>query len=476
MCEISIRIRWLIFFIVFSAGTAFSQHQDVLEKPGIWRGKQKQSDDTTSLLGAFKGGTVHGHFRYMFMSTHNQGDLQDFWANAAGGGIRFHTARFRGFSFGVSGFYIFNIGSHNLQNPDPVTGQLSRYEVALFDITNPHNTEDMDRLEELLINYKFSNTEITFGKQLLNTPFINLQDGRMRPTGVEGIYFDSREWKNTHIEGGFIYAFSPRSTIRWYNTGESIGAHPMGFAPDGQAQQYRDNVTSSGVGILGIHHKPTSWLHFHIWDFYIDNVMNTAMLQADINSGNQVGFIGGAQLVAQHAVNDGGNKNQALSYVQSDHQSYVYGFRTGYRSNQWESTLNYNRITSHGRYQFPREWGREPFFAFIPRERMEGMGDVHALSTRIMYKLPERLIWSSFSLGYVNQPSPFEHRLNKYGIPSYVHANLDLHIDHRGWAEGLETYILLMTKIKATSEDVPDHFIMNRVNLFHTSLVLNYHF
>lgn len=470
------RCALVVIVFVITASSALAQHQEVLEKPGIWRGKQKQSDDTTSLLGAFKGGTAHGHFRYMFMSTHNQGDLHDFGANAAGGGIRYQTARFRGFSFNVSGFYIFNIGSHNLQNPDPLTGQMSRYEVALFDITNPHNTEDMDRLEELHINYRFSNTEIVFGKQLLNTPFINLQDGRMRPTGVEGIYFDSREWNNTHIEGGFIYAFSPRSTIRWYNTGESIGAHPMGFAPDGSGHAYRDNITSSGVGVLGVHHKPISWLHFHAWDFYIDNVLNTAMIQLDVNSGSKNGFIGGAQFVAQHAINDGGNANQPLTYVSSDHQSYVYGVRTGYRSSHWESTLNYNRITDHGRYQFPREWGREPFFAFIPRERMEGTGDVHAVSARVLYNLPKRNIWSSFSMGYVNRPSPFNHELNKYGIPTYVHANLDLHIIHQGWAEGMETYILLMTKIKANSDDLPEQFIINRVNIFHTSLVLNYHF
>lgn len=470
------RLTALFALFILSISIAVAQHQEVLEKPDIWRGGDKASDDTTSLLGAFQAGSVHGHFRYMFMSTNNQGDLQNFWANAAGGGIRYHTARFHGFSFGVSGFYIFNIGSYNLQNPDPTTGQLSRYEVALFDITDPFNTEDMDRLEELMLTYKFSNTEIIFGKQLLNTPFINLQDGRMRPTGVEGIYFDSREWKNTHIEGGFIYAFSPRSTIRWYNTGESIGTHPMGFAPDGQPHQYRDNITSSGVGILGIHHKPTSWLHIHAWDFYIDNVMNTAMLQADVNAQKNNGVIGGVQFVAQHAVNFGGNKNQALTYVPEDHQSYVFGVRSGYRSNSWETTLNYNRITDHGRYQFPREWGREPFFAFIPRERLEGMGDVHAVSTRLRYNHPRRDIWSSLSIGYVERPSPFEHRLNKYGIPSYIHTNLDLHINHKGFAKGLETYILLMAKIKTSSETLPANFIMNRVNLFHTSLVLNYHF
>ena len=65
---------------------------------------------------------------------------------------------------------------------------MNRYEIGLFDIEDPSNKKDIDRLEELYLKYNFKNATITVGKQLINTPFINLQDGRMRPTVVEGVW------------------------------------------------------------------------------------------------------------------------------------------------------------------------------------------------------------------------------------------------------------------------------------------------
>lgn len=469
-----------IILTFFLGGFFFlhAQHQEVPEKPNIWRGKQKEAVDTTSLLGAFKAGTTHGHFRYMFMSTQNQGNLQDFAANAAGGGLRFESARFHGFNIGVSGFYIFNIGSFNLQNPDPTTGFLSRYEIALFDISDVHNTEDMDRLEELFISYKIRSTDITFGKMLLNTPFINLQDGRMRPTGVEGIYTHSKINEKTKIEGGVIYRFSPRSTIRWYGAGESIGVHPLGFDVFGEPSQYRDNVHSSGVGIVGLHRKINANWDMHAWDFYIDNVMNTAMIQFDAKypRGKDEYWIFGAQGLAQHGVGNGGNAEPELSYAPPGHEAYTFGARAGYQNSHWTTSLNFNRITSHGRYLHPREWGREFFYSFIPRERSEGMGDLTAVSTKLLYQKPNSNLTSELSVGYVRTPSALDHAMNKYGIPAYTHINLDFHYDHSGVLKGLETNILLVAKILSTNENLPAEFIMNRVNLFHTTLALNYHF
>lgn len=192
-----------------------AQHQDVPGKPDLWKGKQQQPEDTTSILYAFKKGQTHGHFRYYFMATDNASGLSDFYANAIGGGIKYETAPFKGFQFGVSGFFVFNIGSTDLSIPDPKTNQSSRYESALFDIEDPSNKYDIDRLEELYLKYNWKQSTIVFGKQLINTPFINLQDGRMRPTEVNGIYAELHNRKGLTMEGGYLYALSPRSTVKW---------------------------------------------------------------------------------------------------------------------------------------------------------------------------------------------------------------------------------------------------------------------
>ena len=157
--------------------TANAQHQEIDEDPEIWKAREKAGIDTNSFLHAFKHGTASGHLRYFFMVTDNEKGLSDYFANAAGGGLKFETAKFKGFQMGISGFFTFNIGSSDFLKRDQKTGQVSRYEIGLFDIEDPLNKTDIDRLEELYLKYNFHQSTITLGKQLINTPFINLQDG-----------------------------------------------------------------------------------------------------------------------------------------------------------------------------------------------------------------------------------------------------------------------------------------------------------
>ena len=52
-------------------------------------------------------------------------------------------------------------------------------------------------------------------------------------------------------------------------------------------------------------------------------------------------------------------------------------------------SINYNYIFNQDRFTFPREWGREPFFTFLPRERMEGTADSHAIALKTEINLPK---------------------------------------------------------------------------------------
>ena len=72
---------------------SFAQHQEIAEKPEIWKGKTNVNTDSTSLLSVFKKGSFNGHFRYFNMNTINEGSLTDYHANAFGGGIKFETAK-----------------------------------------------------------------------------------------------------------------------------------------------------------------------------------------------------------------------------------------------------------------------------------------------------------------------------------------------------------------------------------------------
>jgi len=472
------RVFILSVFALLIATIGKAQHQEISEKAVMYKGKQTTTADTTSLLYAFKAGSFHGHFRYFFMSTQNQQGLTDYYANAAGGGIRYETAKFHGFQMAVSGFYIFNIGSSDFTKPDSTTGQYNRYETALFDVEDPTNKRDLDRLEEFYLKYNLKNSNIVFGRQLVNTPFINLQDGRMRPTGVEGVWVEMNEIKNTKLEGGWLYAISPRGTVKWYDVGESIGIYPTGVNTDGTKSGYSNNIESKGVAVLGITTNISKKIKLQGWNMFTHNVFNTAMLQADVNFAPRDGatFFAAAQFIRQDAINDGGNANPSKTYFTKGQKSITFGGKFGWKSNLWETSINYNRITADGRYLVPREWGREPFFTFMPRERNDGVGDVHAIMAKVNHNIPKARIKTSFAAGYYKLPDVKDYQLNKYGLPSYTQVNADVRYSFAGMMNGLEAQLLVVGKMKDGETYNNKKYEFNKVNMLMYNFVLNYHF
>jgi hypothetical protein len=457
---------------------ANGQHQEIFEKPQTYKGKQVQTEDSTSLLFAFKKGHFNGHFRYYFMSTQNQKGLTDYYANAAGGGLRYETAKFHGFQFAVSGFYTFNIGSSDLGKADSTTGQYNRYEIALFDVEDPYNKNDIDRLEELYLKYTYKKSSIVFGKLLINTPFINLQDGRMRPTGVDGFWFELNEIKKTKIEGGWLYAISPRGTTKWFDVGESIGVYPVGVNTAGIKSQYANNLESKGVFLIGTHIEVSKNLKLHGWDVFTENIFNTAMLQADISMPleNTNKFFASAQVIRQDAVNSGGNEDPDKTYFEKGGKAITFGAKAGWQNKQWDASINYNRITADGRYLMPREWGREPFFTFMPRERNEGFGDVHAIMAKVNYNIPKVRVKTSLAAGYYKLPDVKDYRLNKYGVPSYTQVNADVRYAFDKVLNGLEAQLLVVGKVNNGETYGNKIFVFNKVNMVLYNFALNYHF
>lgn len=465
-----------LFAFLGSLTNGVAQHQEVPEKPHMWKGKSKSFYDTGAIAKAFQYGTLQGHFRYFFMNTINEGGLSDYYANSGGGGIRYETAPYRGLQFAVSGFYIFNLHSSPLGVIDTLAFNGNRYELGLFDIEDPENKKDLDRLEEFYIKYNYKESHITFGRQLINTPFINLQDGRMRPTGVEGVWFNILDIPKTKIEGGYLWAVSPRSTVRWYYIGESLGLYGVGVNPDGTRSGYSGHINSHYVASLGIH-RDIAKHRFHIWNFHVDNLFNSTMFQADLNFPKGNGkFIAGLQAIKQYGIENGGNDTVGLRYIDPNATSSVYSARLGWLDPKNQVTLNYTRITKEGRYLMPREWGRDPFYTFMPRERNEGMGDVHAIVAKYTRKLPVNHSQATLMLGHFKLPDIRNFALNKYGFPSYFQANIDLRHQFLGTWTGLEAQILYVHKWGMANDYDNPRYQFNKVDVSNISFVLNYHF
>lgn len=473
------RFLYSAIALLLSTATAFSQHQELASKPEMWKGKQENLVDTSSLLYAFKTGTVNGHFRYFFMATDNKKGLTDFYANAAGGGIRYETAKFKGFQFAVSGFYIFNIGSSDLTTKDPITGLGSRYETTLFDIEDPRNKMDLDRLEEFYIKYNFKKSHISFGRQLINTPFINLQDGRMRPTGVEGVWMELNDFQKTKIEGGLLYAISPRGTVKWYGIGESIGVYPSGVNTDGSKAGYPGNIEASNLMQIGVHREISTNTQLHAWNLFVPKVFNAALLQMDYVFPTQQKnhqYYASLQAVKQHALKDGGNEDPSKRFIEKNNGSFSFGARLGYKTPIWDISFNYNRITKEGRYLMPREWGRDPFFTFMPRERNEGFGDVHAVVAKAAFAIPQKRWKFNLSGGYFKMPDVKNTVLNKFGMPSYLQVNADIRYAFAGLFQGLDAQLLIVGKMNEGETYQLAKYEMNKVNMVLYNFVLNYHF
>ncbi len=472
------QLRYWLSGLLLGLGTfALGQHQELNEQPAIW--EKKSAEDSAvvkSISDLFRKGTISGHFRSFVMATENKGALRDYHSWAVGGGIKLETAPFRGFQAGISGFFIYNLMGTDLSIPDPITQQANRYEIALYDVEDPSNRSDLDRLEELYLRYRHKRTTLTVGKQLINTPFINLQDGRMRPTEVEGVWAEWRSKKNWQFKGGFIYGISPRGTVRWYSVKESFGVYSMGLTENGERSDYNGNLQTKGIFLHSLQYQQDRW-KIQWWNQYTENLFNSALIQIDYEQKSASGtWFGGAQWIRQDAVGVGSQPDPKKQYVTRGWKSNAVGARIGWKHKKWESSLNYTRITKDGRYLMPREWGRDPFFTFLPRERNEGLGDVHALVGKLQYQASKKPFQASIAFGQYELPDVLNPRLNKYGLPSYRQWNVDLRYRLAGFWKGLDMQLLYLYKQGIGNTHGSARYVINKVDMSQWNWVLNFQF
>lgn len=463
---------WLLFFPIklFSSSIGYPgtpESDSSLHPPKAY-----------NLLQAFEHGQFHGNFRSFFMATDNAPGLSDYFALAAGGGLHFNSAPWHGFSFGIGGIFNFNITSSDFSLTDPATGASNRYELGLFDIENPRNKHDLDRIEELWLRYQWKKSRITLGQQSVQTPFLNNQDGRMRPTAELGVWAELNDIGLLQLSGGWLWRISPRSTVRWYPIGESIGLYPKGLNPDGTASGYPENIKSEGIGLIGLKWPVNRFAAINIWNTYVDNVVNTALIQTDISFPlkNSDKILANAQFTHQNCIGNGGNADPLKTYCREESTSNVLSFQAGWNRKNWTTLLAYTRITSDGRFLFPREWGREPFFTYMQRERIEGSGNTDAITARINWTSEEHHLVCEAVYGHFYLPDILDYAYNKYSLTAYRQLNLDVRYSFTGVLEGLKLQILYVWKGRIGNVYEKDKYIINKVNLSHYNIIANYNF
>lgn len=454
----------LFFFIIPSLSSSAQQTSDSLHQviPG----------DTATLWQAIKKGNITAQGRYYFMTTNNQDSLTDYWAHAAGGKIKYQSARFKHFDFGLSFSFAGNIASPDLVTPDPTTNQLNRYESGLFDVTDL-TKKSVVRMDELYLTYNTGKGSFIAGRQIINTPFINTQDGRMNVTSVEAIWADFK-LEDMHLQGGFINRIAPRSTGGWYDIHESIGLYPVGFNPDGTKSGYINNLSGSSIILFGLSRKIKPRIDIEFWNQYVDNIFNTTLAEVKWKKKSENNeLLAALQFIHQFQLNKGGNEDPAKAYFHN--ASNTFSSKLQWKKGIFESSLSYTHIFNGGRFLMPREWGKEPLYTFMPRERNEGLGNSDALVAKLSAATGIGLN-ASIQAGYFFLPGIENTAENKYAMPSYNQINAGLNYRNDKLLKGADIHILYVMKHTTGNKSYPASVVFNKVNMSLLNLVFNYQF
>lgn len=401
-----------------------------------------------SVRALFTKGEVEGHIRNYFIATINHKELTDHYANAIGAKIGFRTAPYHGVRLGFAGLFTYNAFSSDLSEVDPIARRLPSTELELFDIEDPTNGADLDRLDELYLEYKSEGLFAQAGRISFTSPLINPQDTRMKPYAAQGIQVQVPIKENNRLTLAWLDHFSPRSTVEWVTAGESIGIYGSGVDPHGESSKYEHHTQTAGVAIAGLQTKPHARVKAEVWNYFLENISNNLYGKALVEVAPRVTV--GVEGLYQNKIGNGGHQQEAKRYF-TNQQQWLAGGRLAYERSDWGISLNYLRTGNEGRFLFPREWGREQFFATLPRGRMEGTGNADLLAVKLIKKWSDQLsIETAISKAWL--PGINNYRFNKYKAPSYSGFVADIrYAPQKPVLDGLSFRLLYVGKFSDTN-------------------------
>ncbi len=400
-----------IIAVGFSWGTASAQKHPEAHQPDTVQVNNVQE--------LFTKGTLYGHVRNYFMATWNHRELSDNYANAIGAEISYKTAQLHGFRMGFAGLFTYNLFSSDMALLDPIANKRPKLESELFDVKDSENKADLDRLDELYLEYQAEWLHAKIGRFSFTSPLMNPQDTRMKPYSFQGVSLQFPVQDKALLTLAWFDHFSPRSTVEWLKADESIGTFSAGVDALGNPSGYPEHTSTKGVAVSGLQINTDEAIldvNAEVWNYWIENISNTSYSRATLEILPDVKA--GVEGLYQVRVGNGGNPEEALAYF-PEQQQWLLGGRLGYEPENWNLSLNYLHIDGDGRFLFPREWGREQFFATISRGRMEGSGKSNLLVAKVKKHWSEKLsIEAAASKVWMPGRENFSH--NKYGAVPYV--------------------------------------------------------
>lgn len=415
------------------------------------------------------------HFRMFWMSTSYPTDFKNDFALGSSLNLGTQITFAERLKFRI-GYRVFgNFWSSELTSPDPLSGLENRYEVGMFDLLNPED-KFFGKLERLSLSYSKDSWGVTLGRMDIETDWINGQDGRLSPTYVEGIHTwinPSPKWK---IGLWGINRMSVRGSSKWLGIGESIGVFPVGRDVTGESSSYRNNTSSDWIGIMELAYQTEKTGKISLSETYVQNISNTLWgkiekVWPNDNPANK--WFSGIQIGYQVGVGNGGNDNPKLSYKNPSDQNWVLSGKLGYEVNNWNTSLSFTHLDGQGRWLSPREWGKDAWYTFIPRERNEGMESLDALVGYVEYKIPKTGLRPYLHIGFHWLPDLADAAANKYGFPSYRQINLGLKYKPVN-RKDLDFHFILMNKEALGNEALSPRLRYNKVEMIHINGIVNW--
>ncbi len=458
-----------LFFLMFGwFHLALAQHGNM---------ESIENDPDKTLFGkVLKEGRFEFHLRSYFMATQNQGNLLDYQTWGTGAGIGYFSPRWKGLGMGFSGFFVFRHFENNVTATDPLTQSSNRYEILLYDLQNPNNHKDLDRLEEFFLSYEKESLNIWVGRHHFESPFLNASDNRMRPNLFSGISVGFKPGKLGVKASWFSHVIS-RGSLEWLTIEESFGLYNTGRNPLESEESYKHHIDSKGIVSLGFDYA-SDHANIQSWSYLTEGVFGLSMLQAtgqlSLNSGPE--FLWGIQGFYESSVGNGGNESPEKAYILPGEQTGGIGLSGGLKWATSKLTMNYLKISDNGRFLFPREWGREQFFVSLPRERFEGLGGVNAKMIKYDQSFVDEKLKIEMGFSYIDNPDQDDFYLNKYGIPDYFQVSGLVDYQLKGFFRGLDLQLLVVGKKEAPSQELSPENIINKVNMINYSFIVDYRF
>jgi len=414
------------------------------------------------------------HFRTFWMNTNypNQDFREDYALGMTlnlGAVLRFKQS----WKFHVGYRTFVNVASSEIWEPEPITGQANRYETGLFDLLDPRD-RFFGKLETFSLEYSIEKFGVKVGRMGINSDWINAQDGRLSPTALEGAnlwFAPNSQWKFS-VWG--IGRMSIRGSSDWLSVGETVGIYPLGRTVSGKPAQYFGNTSSAWIGIMEAELKIGSEAKLHFSNTIAQNLYSTYMLSGEKNLKVENGIVSfGLQGGFQHGIGQGGNENAELKYKEADDKNYSLSGRLGWKNAKWTTHLNYTHVGGKGRWLNPREWGKDAWYTFIPRERNEGFQSVDALVVYGEYRFEKARVSVYGHFGFHWLPDTNDAAANKYNFPSYRQVNLGVKFQPKK-IKDLDFHFLIVNKEALGEVKLIPIQVYNKVGMLHFNGILNW--